>query len=70
MAESRYRNGLLKTKERARRRSRLVESLKQGQLPYTRVVMTWLSAELDKPARLITQADVDRFLSQTGSDAR
>ena len=63
MAESRHRNGILKTKERARRNSRMTEEVKKGKLPYTRVVMSWLSTQLDKPARLITQADVDRFLA-------
>ena len=62
MAESRRRNGLVKTKERARRRDRLIEALKQGKLPYSPTVMSWLSAELDKPSRLITQEDVNRLL--------
>ncbi len=63
MAKSRQVNGMLKTKERARRNSRMTEEVKKGKLPYTRVVMSWLSTQLDKPARLITQADVDRFLA-------
>jgi hypothetical protein len=63
MAESRHRNGILKAKERARRDSRMLESVKAGQMPYTRVVMNWLSHQLDKPARLITQADVQRLLA-------
>lgn len=61
MAESRRRNGLLKMKERARRQARLLETIKKSNLPYTPVVMSWLSKELDIPARLITQADVDRL---------
>ena len=28
------------------------------------VVMSWLSAQLDKPSRLITQADVKRLLAK------
>jgi len=62
MAESRHRNGLLKTKERARRETRLLTALKKGKLPYTPPILSWLSAKLDKPGRLITQADVDRLL--------
>jgi hypothetical protein len=62
MAESRHRNGILKAKERARRQTRMLGILKQGKLPYTPPVLSWLSAQLDKPGRLITQADVDKLL--------
>jgi hypothetical protein len=64
MAESRRTNGMLKMKERIRRHNRLVEFLKKGKLPFTPAVMSWLSAELDKPSRQIVQADVDRLLKQ------
>jgi hypothetical protein len=64
MKESRLRNGILKTKERARRDTRMTEALKAGKMPYGRVVLSWLSTKLDKPARLITQADVDSFLQR------
>jgi len=64
MAESRRTNGLLKMKERIRRHNRLVEALKKGKLPYTPTVMSWLSAELDKPSRQIVQADVDQLLKK------
>ncbi|HEV3257480.1 MAG TPA: hypothetical protein VG013_11405 [Gemmataceae bacterium] len=63
MVESRHRNGILKTKERARRDARMTATIKTGKMPYGRVVMNWLSTQLDKPARLITQEDVDRFLA-------
>jgi hypothetical protein len=64
MALSRRTNGLVKQKERARRRKRILEIIKSaGQLPYTPVVMSWLSAELDKPSTRITQADVDQVLN-------
>jgi len=59
MAESRHVNGILKAKERARREQRLLEAIKQGKLPYRPAVMSWLSAKLRKPSRLITQAEVD-----------
>jgi hypothetical protein len=64
MAESRRTNGMLKMKERLRRHHRLLEMVKKGKLPFTPTVMSWLSAELNKPARQIVQADVDRLLQQ------
>jgi len=63
MAESRHRNGIRKAKERARRTTRMIETLKQGKLPYTPVVMSWLSSQLGKRSKLITQADVVRLLA-------
>ena len=63
MAESRQVNGTLKTKERARRDLRMKDLVKKGKLPYTPPVLSWLSVQLDKPGRLITQADVDRLLA-------
>ncbi len=62
MRESRLRNGLLKTKERVRRDRRMLELVKKGQLPYLPPVMSWLSAQLDKPSRLITAQDVARLV--------
>ncbi|HTU16551.1 MAG TPA: hypothetical protein VMG10_00695 [Gemmataceae bacterium] len=64
MAESRRTNGMLKMKERIRRHNRMLEMVKKGKLPFTPPVMSWLSAELNKPARLIVQADVDKLLHQ------
>lgn len=63
MAESRHRNGIRKAKERARRTRRMLEILKQGKLPYTPAIMSWLSSELGKRSKLITQADVDRLVT-------
>jgi hypothetical protein len=62
MAESRERNGVRKVNERARRDQRMTELVKAGKLPYTPSVMSWLSSKLDKPSRLITQAEVDALL--------
>jgi hypothetical protein len=62
MAESRLRNGIVKVKERARRDARMLEVVKKGKLPFTPPVMTWLSRQVDKPSRLITQADVDQLV--------
>jgi hypothetical protein len=64
MAESRRTNGMLKMKERIRRHKRLLEMIEKGKLPFTPPVMSWLSAALNKPARQIVQADVDRLLKQ------
>jgi hypothetical protein len=64
MAESRRTNGMLKMKERIRRHKRMLEMIEKGKLPFTPPVMSWLSAELNKPARQIVQADVDRLLKQ------
>jgi hypothetical protein len=63
MAESRHRNGILKTKERARRDARMMETIKKGKLPYTPPVMSWLSTQLDKPSRLITPDDIQKLLA-------
>lgn len=60
---SRRTNGMLKTAERERRQTRMLELLKKGKLPYTPAVMSWLSARLDKPATRIAQADVDAVLN-------
>ncbi len=63
MAESRHRNGIRKSKERARRDARMMEVVKKGKVPYTPPVLSWLSARLNKPGRLITQEDVTRLLT-------
>jgi len=70
MAKSRRENGMVKDKERARRQARMIELIKKtGKLPYTRPVMSWLSAALDKPAVRITQADVDQLLAGAAAPA-
>jgi hypothetical protein len=63
MAVSRVVNGTRKRKERARREERMRQLIGGGKLPYTPVVMSWLSVQLDKPSRLITQAEVDKLLA-------
>ncbi len=63
MKESRLRNGIKKTKERARRDGRMLETVKQGKLPYAPAVMSWLSGQLGKRSVLITQADVEKLLT-------
>jgi len=62
MAESRHCNGIRKAGERARRDARMKEVVRKGTLPFTPPVMSWLSTKLDKPSRLITQADLTQLL--------
>lgn len=61
MAQSRLDNGFLKAKERIRRDKRMLDIVKKGKLPYLPSVMSWLSGKIDKPSRLITQADIDQL---------
>jgi hypothetical protein len=62
MAESRRVNSKYKDKERVRRDERMLGLLKQGSMPYTPTILSWLSAHLDKPAGRITQDDVKQVL--------
>ena len=64
MAESRIVNGMKKMHERERRTLRMKEIIKAAKLPYIPSVMSWLSAELDKPSTRIVQADVDALLKK------
>ena len=61
---SRRENGILKTKERARRDSRMLAVINGKKLPFLPAVMSWLSAKLDKPSRLIKQEEVDQLAKQ------
>jgi hypothetical protein len=45
----------------------MLEIIKKGKLPYTPPVMSWLSAQLDKPSSRIVQADIDKLLAAQGS---
>ena len=62
MAASRRTNGMLKTAERARRHKRLIEALKKSKPPYTPIILSWLSAALDKPSKQITAEEVNALL--------
>ncbi len=62
MALSRRVNGLKKMAERQRRTIRMKEIISKGKFPYTPAVMSWLSAQLDKPASRIQPADVENLL--------
>ena len=57
-AQTRARNRLVKDKERARRDARMLEKVREGSLPYTPTVMSWLSRRLGKNSSRITPEDV------------
>jgi hypothetical protein len=61
MADSKYVNGMRKTKERERRDRRMREIVQKGKLPYAPAVMSWLSEKSGIRSSLLTQADVDRL---------
>jgi hypothetical protein len=61
-AEQKVINAERKDKERDRRRARMLDTLRSGSVPYAPVVMSWLSRELDKPARRITQEDIQQLI--------
>jgi hypothetical protein len=61
MAQSRLINGDRKVKERSRREKRLRQAVTKGKLPYAPYIMSWLSEELNKPARLISQGEIDAW---------
>ena len=63
MALSRRENGMKKDKERQRRDLRMREIIRKGTFPYTPSVMSWLSEQLGKRSRLITQDDVHKLLT-------
>ena len=62
-SNTRARSRIVKGKERARRDARMIGKLKAGNLPYTPVVMSWLSRQLDMQSSKITQDDVQTLLS-------
>src|SRR5579871_1618496 len=61
-ASSRLNNGIRKEGEKARRAKRMKQLIKIGKPPYTPAVQSWLSTQTGKPARLITQEDVDAIM--------
>ena len=65
MAESRQVNGMLKTKERARRDARMLDVVRKGKLPYLPGVMSWLSTKLNKPSKQITEAEVKKLVKDS-----
>lgn len=67
MALSRRTKGMVKTKERARRKSRLVDIIKKTEFPYTPSVMSWISAQLGKPSKQITKAEVESLIAKSSA---
>ena len=65
MANSRQVNGMLKTKERARRDARMLGVVRKGKLPYLPGVMSWLSTKLNKPSKQITEAEVRQLVKDS-----
>ena len=58
-------NRKYKVRERTRRDTRMMDTLKSGSLPYTPDVMSWLSAKLDKKSTRVTDADVKTILASS-----
>jgi hypothetical protein len=63
MRASRIENGLRKRKERTRRDANMSALIKKAKLPYTPAILSWLSAKLNKPGRLITPEDVQKVVA-------
>jgi hypothetical protein len=61
--ETRRRKSGQKDAERDRREATMLKILKEGKLPYTPGVMSWLSAKLGKKAARITQKDVAALIN-------
>ena len=60
--KTRRENSLRKASEHSRRDELMLDIIKQGELPYTAGVMSWLSAKLGKKASKIVSADVKTLL--------
>ena len=56
-------NRINKDSERIRRDARMIAKLQAGSLPYTPVVMSWLSRKLNKKSSGITLEDVKTILA-------
>lgn len=63
MAESRRENSKYKDKERVRRDDRMLGLIKNGKMPFTPAILSWMSVKLDKPSTRITDADVSKILN-------
>jgi hypothetical protein len=56
--ETKAKNVVHKDKERGRRDTRMLATIKGAGLPFAPAVMSWLSRKLDKPATRITPEDI------------
>jgi hypothetical protein len=62
---SRRVNGMKKDDERERRAERIKALIGKAKFPYTPVIRSWLSQELDKPTSRITEDDVKKLIAKT-----
>ena len=62
---SRRVNGMKKDDERERRAERIKALIGKGKFPYTPVIRSWLSQELNKPTSQITEDDVKKLIAKT-----
>jgi hypothetical protein len=62
---SRRTNGMKKDDERERRAERIKALIGKAKFPYTPVIRSWLSQELNKPSTRITEDDVKKLLAKT-----
>ena len=63
-AVSRAENGERKRRERVNRDKRMKEVILKGSWPFTPSVMSWVSVQLDKPTRQITETEVWRLVGK------
>ena len=61
--QTRAENTILKNKERSRRDARMIEKIRGGSLPYSPIVMSWLSRKLGAKSSRITQDQVNTLLA-------
>jgi len=61
--ETKLSNRPFKENERRRRAARMLDKVRVGKPPYSPAVMSWLSRELNKPARKITPGDIKSLLN-------
>ncbi len=61
--KTRRQNSPIKTRERSRRAATIIGLIKRSKPPYTPAVMSWLSRELDKPAKKITPEDIKTVIA-------
>jgi hypothetical protein len=63
-AVGRAENSARKRRERANRDKRMKDVILNGSWPFTPAVMSWVSVQLDKPTRQITETVVWRLVGK------
>jgi hypothetical protein len=56
-------NKVRKDRERDRRDTRMLETIRAGSLPFTPDVMSWLSRKTGKPSSRITPEDIAKLIA-------